>query len=642
MYRADDTVRRTDLLLRCSYPELETEIYKTGPHGYVIRCVGYEGDFEALSKKFVREIRQAGSPVVLSQTIPDEYREKLTPIPFGDPVDGFRASVSTAPEIKAFVEAYYPDTEIFEIIHHPGINYEVDIFVGADTTDERIREMRTFLETVLGTDTVRVTRRAAGEDAAPADEPKKERVSGKIPPLIQFLDNSRLGYHRELSCSAAEADYWFSNAESIYQNRISRLGLPFFRDRQKNCFMDCSTSNGLDIRNALFLYETVYIGMPMEKHLDSFLMRQRMTKKELVELVDMGKVVLVLTGTEGRYDRGILNEAYGATPFGVIGRRGINILMAAYLSDLEKRYSDHFPGVYEISKELYRSARRESDKNLLLAAELMSFPRLAKAKSFVHLNNDGLLSLSAFGVNTIVGDMLTAVNEGAESGSLDLLLAASMGPVHLAMALNAAYLPNSCSGTGIPGIGMSPDVRLADIMENLLSLYWYREDQFSYIQRSRHIGELDRLELFECDRSLPVLDVARIADDWNTPALFGELLDGIAKLPIETQNEKIREYNHLLFEIAKLPDRSSVIDMIMTGVGYLPVPDGASTAMNVLDLLKNAVSGQKNVKEYQEKKNLKKKLDQITEKKTDPQTVEDIYLLDKVHRVARLRQRSLK
>lgn len=273
MYRADDEVRRTDLFLRCDYPELETESYKIDPQEYVIRCVGFEGDFKGISNKFDREIRQMGSPVVLSQTIPDEYQEKLTPIPFGDPVDGFRASVSTGPEIKAFVEAYYPDTEILEIIHHPGINYEVDILVGTGTTDERIREMSAFLETVLGTDTVRVARKATGEAAVPADEPKKERAPGEIHPLIQLMDNSRLGYHRELACSAAEADYWFSNAEDIYRNRIGRPDLPFFRDRQKNCFMDCSVSTGLDIRNVLFLYETVYIGMPMEKHLDSFLIR---------------------------------------------------------------------------------------------------------------------------------------------------------------------------------------------------------------------------------------------------------------------------------------------------------------------------------------------------------------------------------
>ena len=53
---------------------------------------------------------------------------------------------------------------------------------------------------------------------------------------------------------------------------------------------------------------------------------------------------------------------------------------------------------------------------------------------------------------------------------------------------------------------------------------------------------------------------------------------------------------------------SSVIDMIMTGAGYLPLPDGASTAMNVLDILRKVVSGQEDVKELAEKKELKKKV----------------------------------
>ena len=109
--------------------------------------------------------------------------------------------------------------------------------------------------------------------------------------------------------------------------------------------MDCSVSEGLDIRNALFLYDTVYLGMPMEKYLDSFLSYQRMTRKELIELVDMGKVVIVLIGAEKRYDAALLNEAYQATSLGVVGRRGANILMASYFSDLEKRYAGHFPGM---------------------------------------------------------------------------------------------------------------------------------------------------------------------------------------------------------------------------------------------------------------------------------------------------------
>lgn len=101
-----------------------------------------------------------------------------------------------------------------------------------------------------------------------------------------------------------------------------------------------------------------------------------------------------------------------------------------------------------------------------------------------------------------------------------------------------------------------------------------------------------------------------------------------------------RECNHLLFELAKLPSGTSVIDMIMTGAGYLPLPDGASTAMNVLDILRKVVSDQEDVKELAEKKELKKKLKKIDRKETSSEMVEDIYLLDKIYRVARLKSHS--
>lgn len=126
----------------------------------------------------------------------------------------------------------------------------------------------------------------------------------------------------------------------------------------------------------------------------------------------------------------------------------------------------------------------------------------------------------------------------------------------------------------------------------------------------------------------------------HTPDLFGKILESIARLPVKKQNEKIREYNHLLFELAKLPSGTSVIDMIMTGAGYLPLPDGASTAMNVLDILRKVVSCQEDMKELAEKKELKKKLKKIDRKETSSEMVEDIYLLDKIYRVARLKSHS--
>lgn len=633
MYYADDEIRRTDLELRCWYPELETEIYKKGMFCYEIRCVDYAGDFELLRKTFEQKIRKLASPVTLSQARPVEYEEKLEQIPFENPVQGFRASVSTKPEVRAFVEAKYSDVELIDIVHHPGADYTVDIFVGNKTDPETMKEMESFLKQVLGTDTIRVQKKERKEVSK---ELENEKESVVLDPFIPFLDNNSLGYHRELAYSAEEADYWFSNAEAIYGNQISRSDLPYFRDGQKNFFMDCSVSEDLDIRNALFLYDTVYLGMPMEKYLDSFLSYQRMTRKELIELVDMGKVVIVLTGAEKRYDAALLNEAYQATSLGVVGRRGANILMASYFSDLEKRYAGHFPGIYDCAKEMYRFSRKNQDNNLLMTADLISFPLRAKARSFEYLNKDGLLSLTAFGANTMLQEMLT--DSLKETGDLDLFLGAYAGPLHLSMALNASYFPVSM----LKEQGKNPgtDMCLAAIMEQMLSFYWYNKDQFAYLQESRNTKDLDQLKLFECEPSLSVLDVARSADDWHTPDLFGKILESIARLPVKKQNEKIREYNHLLFELAKLPSGTSVIDMIMTGAGYLPLPDGASTAMNVLDILRKVVSGQEDVKELAEKKELKKKLKKIDRKETSSEMVEDIYLLDKIYRVARLKSHS--
>lgn len=642
MYKYDDEIRRTDFALRCQYPELETAVYKIGPFQYVIHCKEFQGDFKALSKEFHDEIRPIAAPVELSQTEPAEFETKLPPVLLDNPVDGFRACVSTEPEIRNMVEARFPEVEIISIVHHPGADYYVDITVGCHTAHEDMKEMHDFLIKVLGTDSIHMIKC----DHVSPNTHKNSEKSGqtedrpdKMGAFLKMLDDQRLGFDKELSFSAPEADYWFSNAEAIYQNRMKRTEIPFYRAEQKNCFMDCSVYNHMDIRKALFLYETVYIGMPVEKYLDAFLQSQRMTGKELVELIDMGKVVLVLTNTERRYDRKLLNEAYGINPLGVIGRRGVNVLAASYFSELEKRYIKNYPGIYETARDVYREARSTGNRQLLQLADSMSFPLRAKAQSFGYLNKDGLFSLSAYGVNTILQDTLGERLDRDKKDMLDFCMSMWAGPIHLAMALNAAYFPFKEQNPADNRI--ISDFYTADIMEHMLSFYWYDDEQSDFIRKSRNTEGLEQLELFECEKSLSVVDVAKSADEWNTPMLFGEILKGIAKLPLEKQNEKIREYNHLLLEISKQPDPGSVMDLIMTGIGFVPLNDTVSFLADTFDLLRNAAADRKPIKEYKEKRNLKWKMEQAEKREFDRQSVDDVYILDKVYRVARLRQREI-
>lgn len=54
-----------------------------------------------------------------------------------------------------------------------------------------------------------------------------------------------------------------------------------------------------------------------------------MTISELIELVDMGKIILFLPNLENRYDKNLLLEVYKCNPTAIVGRRGINTLLAS-------------------------------------------------------------------------------------------------------------------------------------------------------------------------------------------------------------------------------------------------------------------------------------------------------------------------
>lgn len=88
----------------------------------------------------------------------------------------------------------------------------------------------------------------------------------------------------------------------------------------------------------MLLYDTVYIAPPLYDKMDEFLIKQKMTIKELIELIEMGKEVLLLSNYEARYDKKLIEEIYKNSPNSIVGRRGINSLLASYLSETSKKY----------------------------------------------------------------------------------------------------------------------------------------------------------------------------------------------------------------------------------------------------------------------------------------------------------------
>lgn len=638
MYLYDDEVRRADLNLRIQYPELNTEIYKKDVWEYIIFCRGYAGDFEKLKKEFDYSIRMAACPVRLSREKPLCYLEMIQPISMDNPVAEFRASVFTENDVKNFVESRFPDVEIKKITHKPGAAYSVDLIVGIETPEERMKEIERILSRCLSTDALKVYRDETGRTAESAQE--EESDTQKAGSCAGAAAKRSLSFHRDMQWESEEADYWFTHAEEIYINEHTdrfddnRRKIPYFRAEQKNCFMDCSVFDApLDIRQILVLYDTIYLGMPGKKGQDRFFQGQDMTPKELMTLISMGKVVLVITGEETDYDVKFLNEVYRENPLGIIGRRAANTLVAAYFSELQWRYTKNYPDIYECTRELYRIGHKEENRSLVALADAVIYPIRAKAESFNYLNTDGLMSLPIFGVNRVYESVFREQISKKENDNLMLNFMVSAYPIHLAEALNAAYIP--CRKK--IGKEIYSDFYLAEMQESLLMRYWYCDFQIEKIKGSRLTQGLDQLELFEAEKGLSVIDIAESADQWNTPYSFGTIIQGLSDLPVEKQNEKIREYNHLLLEIAKQPDKKSVMEMMLAGAGYIPAGDILSTCVDLINLMLEFADAREYMKSYREKKQYEKKLKKVKGNAADKKALlEDVYVLDKIHRVVRL------
>ena len=277
MIRETSIIKRSDLTLRCRYVGLETEIYQIDQYRYVICCKNYSGNFDKLRTEFDHSIRQMGTQVELTQSVPNEYLFKVEPIPLSNAVDGFKGAYITQPDVENAIIDRFPDVDICKIHIKPGPSFSIIVDVGPDTPLETMVEMEAALRSIdLGTDQIEV-RHTSGEPSQPNE------------PRITPFDVLQLGINKQLPFTVDEADYWFENADKIYSGQLNRDSLPKVYSQTTSCCLDCSMHNPVNIRSALLLYDTIYLIMPIEDDFGVFLREQHLARKELLDLAAMMK-----------------------------------------------------------------------------------------------------------------------------------------------------------------------------------------------------------------------------------------------------------------------------------------------------------------------------------------------------------------
>lgn len=212
MVRETSAVKRSDLILRCRYVGLETEIYQVDQYRYAIYCKNYRGNFDKLRKEFDNSIRQMGSWVELTQDIPEEYLLKIEPISLSNAVDGFKGAYVTQPDIENAIIDHFPDVDICGIHVVEGLGYAITVEVAPETSQETMAEMEAvFTDLDFGTDKVEVRHTS--------NKPSEAKIK-------YTEDVIQLGINKQLPFTLDEADYWFANADNIYSGKLRRENLP--------------------------------------------------------------------------------------------------------------------------------------------------------------------------------------------------------------------------------------------------------------------------------------------------------------------------------------------------------------------------------------------------------------------------------
>lgn len=619
MLKQEGEVKRCDLNLRTKYFGLETEIYQLDVYQFVIVCNNYEGNFEELLKDFDYNIRQMGTNVSLADKKPKQYLKKIENISFDNVVDDFKATCVTMNDLNNFVRLKFYNVEIIQIsVPNTGVDFEILIEVSTETDDKQIDIMReTLLDADLGTDKITIKR--SNKTMNKKDKSKDER-----------RDVMLLKTYESLPITIDEGVFWLDNAERIYTGNFKRSELLFFRSDTTKCFFDFSVFDNINIRSALLLYDTVYIAPPLCDKMENFLVKQGMTQKELIELVEMGKVVLLLSNDESRYDKKLVSEVYKNSSLGIVGRRGINTLLASYLAETTKQYESLHPNIYDIASEIFMAGIKDNNSHIQAVAKFLAWPKLSLVKSFSSFNFLSPMSISGFGINEVLNEnILSIINDKKFSFEFTV----NSLNAHIATSLQATYFP--FKQIGEDGTIYSDSV-VSKIMGDVLNLYSYDADSLKNIKDIHTQSKDDYISMFDCKENLSVLKVAETADEFETHKGFRDILVRLGNLSDEEKTKTIREYNDILFDLVGDKKNSGLIKFIIGGAGFLPLSTAFSHILTSAGLLKDWIDETEAKKKYDDYKRIEKQMIKYGIS-VDHQKVKDIYLLDKISRVATLK-----
>lgn len=278
--------------LRLLQPHIRsTEIYKKGDE-YFIQCSNFEsfsidGEGISIDEVFDREIRIVECPVSISKEIPEDalkIKERsiseiisLKGNPFNE--------IELNKQLSLLVPKHFPDFWL-EYNYDKGSFY---LRINKEVSNDQKKAFLGHIYKLQGNKTkVEII----------CDQSLKVNLKeNKYDPMsisVRFLSNlmEKWEFGEQL---------WADNKEKLFTEPIKETTNTFDKRKRTECLINGQMPTAYNIRNYLTLFDELQIILPIESRCLEFSKAMDITKKELIQLVELGKLSFLLPHSVHRY-----------------------------------------------------------------------------------------------------------------------------------------------------------------------------------------------------------------------------------------------------------------------------------------------------------------------------------------------------
>ncbi len=623
-------VRRTDLNLRARYPELVTTIYRVDEIHFKIHCKDVKEEFEAINKDFNYSIKMLTSPIELCQEKPVKYIEVIPSIRDNEISKGFEGISLTKSGLLNLLMGKFPNVNFYKINDSAGV---VNIYLA--TFKEKVGDL-TRLRFLNKKDEKSIKSFLDGLKT-PINfkliEEEIERYPKEVEPPhnpVQFIYAASLRKDMTLDFSLRDEALWYENVDDIFQGNFKKENLYFYNEDDYSCYVDYSSFPNIDLRNHLFLFQTIYLTPPFEKSISSWLKESKISENEFHELINRDRVKLVLTQPEYRYDIEFIKNIYSFKPNAIISRRAIACLQQIDIVDISSNYLFSDSQTLSELKNLCQIISENTEINAKFLYDILVWPIKAHRNSFETLHTSGQMGMAAFGVNNAIEKTASAKFKK----DLEFDFTVNSPSIHLANSLNATYFPFK-SEDGYT------DAFYASTMGELLNFYRNASitNISSYINNKHKVNSgilpISPIDIIELNSYIPITELeAVISREMSLESK--SLMETLSALNEEEREKKIDFYNNIVNKKIQGQKRSSgIIDLgsniLLDSVGAYTGLSGLGTALSLIK-----TGSKKIIKSIPLLKNTAEKLEDAINHDIDDK---NIHFLTKINRVAKLKSK---